>query len=53
MQAPKAKPERDKSLIKDYLSGMSTVKLVSKYKISSVRIYFILGKNKVTKHLTR
>lgn len=40
--APKEKTERNQQLIADYESGMGTVKLVSKYRITPQRIYQIV-----------
>lgn len=44
------KSDRNKALIEDYLTGTSFIRLVSKYKINSARIYQILKSHKVEKN---
>ena len=44
------KTERNESLIKDYNKGASIVSMVSKYQISSTRIYKLLKLSKSANH---
>jgi Mor family transcriptional regulator len=44
---PEEKKDRNADLLKDYKSGMNFVDLVSKYRISSQRIYQIVKKAEI------
>lgn len=49
-KVPKVDTKRNKALIKDYKSGKYTgAQLVAKYKITSQRIYEILGQYNIPK----
>lgn len=39
--------QRNRDLIKNYLSGMSVVELVAKYEVNSQQIYIILKQNNI------
>lgn len=43
---PQEKKERNGQIMKDYQAGMNFVELVSKYKITSQRIWQIIQKEK-------